>query len=336
MNLEEIIKIDRNIGIPKYKQIINSIYNAIESELFVKGDKIDSINSICNKFSLSRDTVLVAFNELKAKGILVSIPGKGYYINSTQINYTEKIFLLFDELNAFKEDLYNSFIKSLNGKAIVDIYFHHFNRNVFDSMIKDNIGNYSKYVIMPATFQNFYPLFDELPQNKIYILDQTKEEFKKRYPSVYQNFEKDIYNALTSGEELLRKYNKLVMVFPGGKEPQGQLDGFLKFCQEKKWIYEVISDPFNKTIKRGEVFIVPNDRHLVHLFKKVEQEKLVLGEDVGIISYNDTPLKEIVGGGITTISTNFTKMGETLAELINNKKKHQIENPCSLIIRKSL
>ena len=336
MNLEEIIKIDSNLGIPKYKQIINSIHNAIESNVLVKGDKLDSINTICKKFSLSRDTVFVAFNELKSKGILASIPGKGYYIKSVQINYKEKVFLLFDELNAFKEDLYNSFLKSLNGKGKVDIYFHHFNRSVFNSTIKDNVGNYSKYVIMPATFQNLYPLFEELPQNKIYILDQTKTEFKNRYPGVYQNFEKDIYNALSSGQDLLKKYKKLVMVFPGGKEPKGQFNGFVKYCKEYKWEYEVIPDPFNKRIQKGEVFIVPNDRHLVHIVKKVEKENLVLGKDVGIISYNDTPLKEIVAGGITTISTNFTKMGETLAELIVSKKKTEIENPSSLIIRKSL
>ena len=54
---------------------------------------------------------------LKEKGILLSQPGKGYYIDSIEINTTEKVFVLFDELNAFKEDLYNSFLTSLNAKA---------------------------------------------------------------------------------------------------------------------------------------------------------------------------------------------------------------------------
>ena len=131
--MESIIQIDSNLRIPKYKQIINSIYVAIENGKLQKGDKIDSINNVCEMFSLSRDTVMVAYNELKAKGILMSTPGKGYYIQSVNITYKEKIFLLFDELNAFKEDLYNSFLKSLSSKAKVDIYFHHFNRNVFNS-----------------------------------------------------------------------------------------------------------------------------------------------------------------------------------------------------------
>lgn len=334
--MNNIIKIDPNLKTPKYKQIVNSVYLAIENGLLHKGDKLDSINTISDKFSLSRDTVLIAFKELKAKGILTSTPGKGYYIKSINIKSRERIFLLFDELNAFKEDLYNSFLKSLNPKSRVDIYFHHFNRDVFNSIIKDNIEIYSKYVIMPATFQNFYPLLDQLKDKNLYILDQIKPEFKNRYSAVYQNFEKDVYEALESGTYLLKKYTKLLMVFPGGKEPKGQLRGFNKFCKDQKWANEVITDPYQQEIQKGEVYIVPNDRHLVSLVKQINEKGFVLGKDVGIISYNDTPLKEIVAGGITTISTDFKKMGDTLARLIETKKTQQIENPSSLIIRSSL
>ena len=91
-----------------------------------KGDKLPSINSIRNKFSLSRDTVLMAFNELKMRGIVESVSGKGYYIKSENINVKRKVFLLFDELNAFKEDLYNAFLEELNDNIQVDIFFHHF------------------------------------------------------------------------------------------------------------------------------------------------------------------------------------------------------------------
>ena len=96
------IQIDDSLGVPKYRQIINSVYAAISIGSLKLGDKIPSLNQICVEFQLSRDTVMVAFNELKSKGIINSIPGKGYYINSTEINLDQKIFVLFDELNAFK------------------------------------------------------------------------------------------------------------------------------------------------------------------------------------------------------------------------------------------
>jgi len=68
----------------------------------------------------------------------------------------------------------------------------------------------------------------------------------------------------------------------------------------------------------------------------LQQQDLELAKDIGIISYNDTLLKEIVEGGITTISTNFNLMGERLAHMILNQEFAQIENPNRLIIRHSL
>jgi len=81
---------------------------------------------------------------------------------------------------------------------------------------------------------------------------------------------------------------------------------------------------------------VVNDRDLVYLLKQSEKQGLLPGKDVGIISYNDTPLKEILVGGITTLSTDFNLMGKTMASLLNTKSIETIENPWKLIIRKSL
>ena len=125
------ITVQNNQGIPKYKQIIHSIEKAIEAESLSKGDQLPSVNKVCLAHGLSRDTVLLAYDELKKRGIVFAIPGKGYYIKSVEINIKHKIFLLFDELNIFKEDLYNSFIENIGKNAQVDIFFHHFNFQFF-------------------------------------------------------------------------------------------------------------------------------------------------------------------------------------------------------------
>jgi len=58
-----------------------------------------------------------------------------------------------------------------------------------------------------------------------------------------------------------------------------------------------------------------------------------LGEDIGIISYNDTPLKELLG--ITVISTDFQKMGSAAAEMILTKMPTSIKNDFNFINRHS-
>jgi DNA-binding LacI/PurR family transcriptional regulator len=72
------------------------------------------------------------------------------------------------------------------------------------------------------------------------------------------------------------------------------------------------------------------------LVLKINQKKLQIGKDIGLISYNDTPLKQITAGGITTISTDFEMMGKTLGELILQGDQKAIHNPSNLIIRNSL
>ncbi|MBG6060762.1 DNA-binding transcriptional regulator YhcF (GntR family) [Flavobacterium sp. CG_9.1] len=61
----KIISIQNNLGVPKYRQIISSVEKAIEDENLQKGDKLPSVNKVCLEFSLSRDTVLQAYEELK-------------------------------------------------------------------------------------------------------------------------------------------------------------------------------------------------------------------------------------------------------------------------------
>lgn len=329
------IQIDDTLGVPKYRQIINSIYQGIINGKLKVGDKIPSLNQICAEFDLSRDTVMVAFNELKAKGIINSIPGKGYYINSTEVNVDQRIFLLFDELNAFKEDLYTSFINSLDIKSNVDIYFHHFNYQLFKDLVVEVAGSYTTYVIMPATFDYTSDILSALPKENVYILDRLKEDLKD-YPVVYQDFEADVYSALVEGKDLLEKYDKLIMVFPGGKEPEGRMLGFQKFCEEHGIEHEVVRSLINRNIQKGEAYFVPSDRNLVKLVKTADANQLKLGEDLGIVSFNDTMLKEVVAGGITTISTDFELMGSTLAEMVSERSKKQLRNPSRLIRRSSL
>jgi DNA-binding transcriptional regulator YhcF (GntR family) len=331
----KIISIQNNLGVPKYRQIISSVEKAIEDENLQKGDKLPSVNKVCLEFSLSRDTVLQAYEELKKRGIIYAIPGKGYYIKSVEVTIKQRIFLLFDELNIFKEDLYNSFLENIGTNVQVDIFFHHFNAPVFQKLINDSNGNYTKYIIMPTNLAEAPAVIKTLPVNEVYILDQTNPDLKS-FPAVYQNFVKDIYDGLLKGKSKLNKYEKLIMIFPGFREPLGMKIGFENFCKDFDFDYEIITEFRNREINKGEVYIIPSDRDLVSVIEKAKIQNLQLGSDYGIISYNETPLKKVVENGITTISTNFEVMGKVLAQMILNGKKEQIENKSALIIRNSL
>lgn len=331
----KVISIQNNLGLPKYKQIISSIEKAIEEGKLQKEDKLPSINKVCLAFSLSRDTVLQAYEELKKRGIIYAILGKGYYVKSIEVTIKQRIFLLFDELNIFKEDIYNSFLDNIGKNVEVDIFFHHFNAAVFKKLITDANGNYTKYIIMPTNLIDAASFIKTLPVNEVFILDQTNLELEL-YPAIYQNHKKDIYDGLSKGKLKLNKYQKLIIIFPGFREPLGMKIGFENFCNDFDFEYEIITEFTNREIKVGEVYVIPNDRDLVRVIEKSKLQNLKLGHDFGVISYNETPLKKVVANGITTISTNFEAMGKILAQMILKGKKEKIENKCALIIRNSL
>ncbi len=331
----KIINVATSSTLPKYKQIVFSIEAAISDNRLKKNDKLPSVNKVSLEFSISRDTVLQAYDELKKRGIIYAILGKGYYVKSVEFSFEQRIFLLFDELNIFKEDIYNSFLEKMNNMAQVDIFFHHFNIEMVKKLINESNGDYSKYIIMPTNLVGVADLIKTLPKQDVYILDQTNSELME-YPSIHQNFVKDMYEALLEGKALLHKYKKLILIFPGFREPLGMKIGFEKFCLDFSFPNEIITDFNGREIQNGEVYIIPDDRDLVRVVEQGKLQKLKLGTDFGIISYNETPLKKVVENGITTISTDFNEMGTLLAEMILQNKKIQIENKNKLIIRNSL
>jgi DNA-binding LacI/PurR family transcriptional regulator len=82
------------------------------------------------------------------------------------------------------------------------------------------------------------------------------------------------------------------------------------------------------------VFVSDDD--LYRFIKILQAKGWKPGRDVGIVAYNDNPVKEILEGGITTISTNHDEIGRTAAEMILSGNFRRIKSPFEFIKRKSL
>jgi DNA-binding LacI/PurR family transcriptional regulator len=77
-----------------------------------------------------------------------------------------------------------------------------------------------------------------------------------------------------------------------------------------------------ESIQEGEVYINLMEDDLVVLLGKIKASKLIVGKNIGIISYNETPWKQFILDGITTISTDFKKMGEMTARMVLDNDKN--------------
>ncbi len=333
--MKKLIKVNNKSSLPKYRQIIDSVYLAISSGKLKKGDKIPSINKISAGYNISRDTVISAFTELKSRGIIISQAGKGYYVSNTDTGVKEKVFVLFDELDSFKEDIYNGLMSELKGKANLELYFHHFSFKKFRSHIINNAGKFSSYIIMPSYFENLNHLISKLPGRKVLITDIIKSDLGS-YPVVYQDYELDLYEALHETGPLLKKYRKLVMVNSGNREPEKRLTGFERYCKENNYDYQIIESIDESRPGLYEAWFVISDNDLIKLLKLTGEYNYKLGKKFGVVSLNESKLKEVVKGGITTISTDFREMGMNAGKILLSQNNDKIRNNFRLIIRNSL
>ncbi len=167
--IKKIINIKHCSSSPKYKQLVDSIITNIRNGNFLKGQQLPSITELANAQKAAKATVAKAYDILKEKGIVLSEHGKGFYIGSDAIKVRYNIFVLFDTMNAYKEVLYNAFKHALPADARCSIFFHHYDAALFESLIKNNIGKYNYYVIMPHFDKDVSNIFQTNSFGKIII-----------------------------------------------------------------------------------------------------------------------------------------------------------------------
>jgi len=332
------IKITDKSSTPKYEQLVNEIIRNIKTGQLHLGDKLPSIHEVTHNYDISRDTVVIAYNILKSRGIISPKHGKGFYVSSTTFLSKLKIFLLFDVMNGYKEVLYRSLINSLGHDYQVDIYFHYYNIKVFEQLITNNINKYGFYVIMPHFNEDVSGIINLISRDKLLIIDKDIKSPFNDYAAVYQDFENDIHMALNDAFPLLVKYSNLKFISNHNFQfiPDGMESGFYKFCLKHKLNHQVYDNIDSSLPAKGDAFLVVSDHDLIQLIKTSILNKWELGKDIGILSYDETPLKEILAGGISVVTTDFRKMGETAGEMIKNRLVKKVANPCLFIPRKSL
>lgn len=339
-NIFRFITVDEYAVTPKYLQLANSIVKAIEKELIGKGYLLPSINELSFELDISRDTAEKAYRHLKKMGIIGSVSGKGFFIANTDIKQPIRIFLLFNKLSTHKKIIYDAFVESIGKEAVIDFYIYNNDFSLFRKLLANKRDDYHYYVIIPHFLdggENAHEIVNMLPKERLLLLDQLLPGVNGKFAAVYENFEKDIYEALSQALERLSKYDTIKIIFPDYTyHPRQILEGFYRFCAQYAFNYEVVADISKASIAPGEVYISLMENDLVVLIEKIIETKLEVGKDVGVISYNETPLKKIILNGITTISTDFQLMGEKAAQLILEKSTAHVETPFHLNLRSSL
>ena len=319
----------------RYKKIVHEVEHDIFSGKYKKGDRLPSINSWRIRTGLSRSSIILAFKELQARGIIEAEQPIGYFVKSTRIEILHHILLIFGVTSLFKEDLSKSITRSLGGGVQVDIMFHNADRDTFNILLDQVAGKYTIYVLTCWKFDNIENRLRKLG-GKVILVDNFVKSLRGKFSSVYQDFEQDTYDALVSQLPTIRKYKELILVQNSRTEPLERLEGIKRFCAEYNFEVGYLKTMENFPIKQGVIYLTPEDREIVNIINAMERQKFVNGQEFGLITFNETILKEVICGGLTTISTDFIQMGQTVAELIRDNEIKTIHNPWKVIMRNTL
>ena len=326
------LNIDATRGQTKLQQLVHSITEAVSNGTLKTGDVLPSVNQLSSESGFSRDTVFKAYRILKKRGIIESAPQKGYFVASESV----KVFMLLDDFSAFKEQLYQSFRLNLPENVSVDLLFHHYNKTVFRQLIQNSIGRYSIFIVMNISHGNIDPVLKKIDPKRLLILDMGNPEAEMNF--LLQDFDEAVVNCLSQGLNEIQKYEEFILIYSEKKTPHPAktVDAFKRFCTTN-FIKHRVAEKFNeKQLKSGQVYLAIKDSDLVEIIKAGFKKDYQLGKDFGVLSYNDTPMKEITGGGITVISTDFGLMGEKAAAFVTNRQPVAEILSTRLITRKTL
>ena len=335
-----MIYFDPNSSKPKYQQLIDGIIDGINSGLLEHGKQLPSINKVASEFNMARMTVTKAYDDLREKGLISSHHGKGFYVSSTNTKNALRVFILMDALTPYKEILYESIIQDLGEDVSHNLFFHYHDIELFEELITNNLGKYNHYIILPHFNKSVARIVSKIPKDKLLVLDINVKEFSDDYSILYQNFESNIYQGLTACLDKVKKYQQINLLLSSKSfqyTPDGIIQGFTQFCSENNLEFDIIPDlDDDYELQVNQAYIVFREYDLIKMINWTTKNKLKVGKDIGIISYDDTPLKEIIAEGISVISNDFKKMGERAAEMIINREKGRESNEFYFIDRGSL
>ncbi len=333
--IDKIIELKKNHSLSKHEQLVHGVIESIEEGILHRGDQLPSINKMVSELGYARKTIVKAYEELKKRGLVESKKLKGYFIVSEETKVTLKIALLLFAFQRFQEEFYNTFRKELGKRFQIDVFFHHNNIDIFETIFSNIQGKYGMYVIAPIPNQKTISLLQSIAPEKLLIIDRYVA-MPEDYSYISQEFEENTYVKLVELLPEIRKYKKFVLIDSSSDSPMDVIIAFNKFISDYKINGSTKKKYKSGSLKSGTLYFFTSDTFLWEVLRDCRNNGYIVGKDIGILSHDDHVVKEIVFGGITTISSDFKEMARKAANHIKQGEKTQIIMPFKLMMRNSL
>lgn len=208
---------------PIYITIVEDFKTKINSGLLKPGDMINSENSLCEEYNVSRMTVRKSLGILASEGYIYSVPGKGNFVNEPN---QDKYILYFNEMSSIEGSIEETKLLDVNIiKPGLEIIFHlqipETKRVVMIRRLMLSDGEPVAYDIkyipyfrgMPIVEEEIhYATFPEIAAKKKSLFAINKElkiKVQKPNPEVMENLERNVSDpVMVIEQKLLDEYSK--------------------------------------------------------------------------------------------------------------------------------
>lgn len=332
-------EVDFNSRLPKYRQVILAITRDVRKAILRPGDKIPSINEASSECYLSRDTVEKAYKELSRRGIIRSVPGKGFFVSETVFDNPLKILLVFDRLDDSRWKLYHALNQCLEGAELTMMSYEH-NYRMLTLSLQEHQDDFDFFIVIPHFFayqDDLRKAFEAVTPERLIVLTHAVDGLDDQTSQFTFDRRVAWEQALKKVEERFSHYKRMVLYFPEDFSfPQEILEAVEAFCESAQLPLKVQQEWDQRKVQTGDVCLVLEDETLSSLLEVMGERGLEPGKDIGIVSFDDNPLKEALAGGISTLGYDYHEIAQLTATRIETGNPLSHHFPLQWTIRKSL
>lgn len=190
------------------------------------------------------------------------------------------------------------------------------------------------YVVAPIPHPRTKELLETIPRNKFLMFDRY-EQLDGEFNHITQEFGDASYAIFSKLAPKIKQYDEFVFYHSQNSlDPKEIVASFKKFLKDFGVKGHIEEEYIPGSVEKGKVYFTLDNFALWQIMRDCKAKKLKPGKDLGVLSHNDEPAKEIIG--ITTFSSDFSQMGKIAGEAVLSKEKIQLTVPMILFDRHTL
>ncbi|WP_439698299.1 winged helix-turn-helix domain-containing protein [Mucilaginibacter sp. AW1-7] len=331
---EEIRKLAEIPSYSKHDRFVQGIINSIDEKIIGQDEMLPSVNRLIKELGFSRETIVKGYKDLISRGIVEAKNRLGYFVGNGNTGQTLNVALLMYNLDTFEEQFYRNFRHELGENVQLTPYFHHGNIEIFETILLQIKGKYGMYVVAPIPHPKTKELLETIPRNKFLMFDRF-EQLDGEFNHITQEFGDASYAVFSKLAPKIKQFDEFIFYHSANSlDPKEIVDSFKKFLKEFSIKGRIEEEYLPGSVEKGKVYFTLDNFALWQIMRDCKTQKLKPGKDLGVLSHNDEPAKEIIG--ITTFSADFSNMGKMAGHAVLSKEKIQLTVPMNLFERHTL